>query len=64
MQHASTTGAREPNWGIGQGGINRNHVIIVGTVQVSAGGWMPILQISNPSVAATPQGHGHGHYYA
>jgi hypothetical protein len=28
--------------------ITRNNVIIVGTVQVSAGGWMPILSIYNP----------------
>jgi hypothetical protein len=34
------------------GGITRDDVITVGTVQVSAGGWMPILQISKP--IATP----------
>ena len=34
------------------GGITRNNVMIVGTVQVTAGGWMPILQIFDPTIAA------------
>ena len=61
VQHAYTTGTREPNWRIGHGFISRNHVVIVGTVQVSAGGWMPILQISNPSAVPTSNP---SHYYA
>jgi len=64
LTHALTTGSREPNWRIGQVGITRHHVIIVGTVQVSAGGWMPILQISNPSAAPATTDPGPGHYYA
>jgi hypothetical protein len=39
-------------WRVGNGGINRNSVVIVGAVQVSAGGWMPILQVYHP--VATP----------
>jgi len=46
LTHAATVPTRDPTWRIGEGGITRNKVIIVGTVQVSAGGWMPILQIS------------------
>ncbi|KAH9967204.1 hypothetical protein BC827DRAFT_1123273 [Russula dissimulans] len=33
------------NWWIGEGGFTRHDVVIVGAVQVSAGGWMPILQV-------------------
>jgi len=58
LTHASTALCRDPNWRVGVGAITRNHVSIVGTVQVSAGGWMPILQISN--VNATPA-HGVAH---
>jgi len=56
LTHATSIATHDPNWRVGMGGINRNHVNIVGTVQVSAGGWMPILQISDVN-AAPP------HYY-
>ncbi|KAF8265053.1 hypothetical protein EI94DRAFT_392575 [Lactarius quietus] len=40
-----TADTRDPVWQLGNGHITRNDVIIVGTVQVSIGSWMPILQI-------------------
>jgi hypothetical protein len=33
------------HWRIGQGLIQRNDIIIIGAVHVSAGSWMPILQL-------------------
>ncbi|KAF8269779.1 hypothetical protein EI94DRAFT_1724317 [Lactarius quietus] len=45
LSHGATADTRDPVWQVGNGHITRNDVIIVGTVQVSAGGWMPILQI-------------------
>jgi hypothetical protein len=42
------------HWKVGPGGVNRNNVNIVGAVQVSAGGWMPILQVYCPGPYATP----------
>ena len=33
-------------WKIGPGGITRADVIIIGAVHVSAGSWMPILQLN------------------
>jgi len=50
ITHAFTTGTRETNWRIGPGGITRDHVIIVGTVQVSAGGWMPVLTLDQENL--------------
>lgn len=44
----------DSQWRVGHGGINRNSVIIVGAVQVSAGGWMPILQVYQPPPMANP----------
>ncbi|KAH9989816.1 hypothetical protein BJV77DRAFT_948024 [Russula vinacea] len=41
---------------VGTGGITSNNLIIVGAVQVSAGGWMPILQVLNPT-PPTPTSH-------
>ncbi|KAI0060993.1 hypothetical protein BV25DRAFT_821259 [Artomyces pyxidatus] len=35
-----------PQWAVHAGGITRNEVLIIGVIQVSAGSWMPILQIS------------------
>jgi len=49
---ASSTVVPDGPWRVGHGGINRNNIVIVGAVQVSAGGWMPILQVYNP--VATP----------
>jgi hypothetical protein len=56
LSHSTTVPTRDPTWRVGDGAITRNDVIIVGTVQVSAGGWMPILQIVQPN--GTP-----AHYY-
>jgi hypothetical protein len=36
----------DPRWKIGPHGITQEHVKIIGAVQVSAGSWMPILQLS------------------
>ena len=33
-------------WMIGAGGISREEVIVIGTINVSAGSWMPILQVN------------------
>jgi hypothetical protein len=33
-------------WRIGQDGIEGSDVVVIGVVQVSAGSWMPILQLS------------------
>ena len=33
-------------WMIGAGGITREEVIVIGTINVSAGSWMPILQVN------------------
>jgi len=57
---ASSIPTQDNAWRVGMGAIARNNVMIVGAVQVSAGGWMPILQISTgtPTVAPGPP-----HYY-
>ncbi|KAI9459030.1 hypothetical protein F5148DRAFT_983583 [Russula earlei] len=49
LTHAANAHTYNPNWRVGPGGITRNDVVLVGTVQVSAGGWMPILQVSSLS---------------
>ncbi|KAI9459044.1 hypothetical protein F5148DRAFT_312916 [Russula earlei] len=47
LTHAAVTvPIRDLSWRVGVGGITRDDVIIVGVVQVSTAGWMPILQIS------------------
>jgi hypothetical protein len=33
-------------WAIGQGGINPINIRIIGAIHVSAGSWMPILQLN------------------
>ena len=33
-------------WQIGPGGIQRSDIIIIGAVHVSAGSWMPIMQLN------------------
>ena len=35
-----------PQWQIGERGIQPHEVIIIGAIQVSSGGWMPILQLT------------------
>jgi hypothetical protein len=39
----------DPNakWLVGYGRITYNEVMLIGVVQVSAGSWMPILQLMN-----------------
>ncbi|KAH8998669.1 hypothetical protein EDB92DRAFT_1198774 [Lactarius akahatsu] len=40
------TDDRRKLWRIGPGGIQRNDIIIVGAVHVSAGTWVPIMQLN------------------
>jgi hypothetical protein len=35
-----------PGWEVGAHGITQNHVKIIGAVHVSAGSWMPIMQLT------------------
>ena len=35
-----------PQWHIGGEGIQPNEIVVIGAVQVSSGGWMPILQLT------------------
>ncbi|KAH9987915.1 hypothetical protein BJV74DRAFT_773696, partial [Russula compacta] len=37
---------RRAQWRIGQGGIERGDIMIIGAVHVSAGSWVPILQLT------------------
>jgi hypothetical protein len=39
--HVPNTG-----WQIGSHGITRHHVKVIGAVHVSAGSWMPIIQLT------------------
>ena len=34
------------SWGIGARGINQTQVKIIGAVHVSAGSWMPLMQLT------------------
>lgn len=38
--------ATDPRWQIGSGRIMQDHVKIIGVVHVSAGSWMPIMQLT------------------
>jgi hypothetical protein len=39
--------ATDPRWQIGAtGGITQEDVIVIGAINVSAGSWMPILQLN------------------
>jgi hypothetical protein len=39
--------ATDRRWQIGMdGGITQDHVMVIGAVHVSAGSWMPILQLN------------------
>ncbi|KAH9976002.1 hypothetical protein BGW80DRAFT_1250832 [Lactifluus volemus] len=62
IETSRSVATREPSgyWRIGDGGITRYNVNLVGAVQVSAGGWMPILQMAAPS---NSNSNGHAHYY-
>ncbi|KAN0114115.1 hypothetical protein V8E52_007091 [Russula decolorans] len=35
-----------PQWRIGERGIQPHEIIIIGAVQVSSGGWMPLMQLT------------------
>ncbi|KAI0276558.1 hypothetical protein BGY98DRAFT_984991 [Russula aff. rugulosa BPL654] len=35
-----------PQWQIGEGGVQPHEILIIGAIQVSSGGWMPILQLT------------------
>jgi len=35
-----------PQWRIGDGGIQRHEILIIGAIQVSSGGWMPLMQLT------------------
>jgi hypothetical protein len=36
----------DPRWRIGDEGIQRHEIMIIGAVQVSSGGWMPLMQVT------------------
>jgi hypothetical protein len=38
--------AKRNQWQIGSNGIQRNDIIVIGAIHVSAGSWMPILQLN------------------
>ncbi|KAF8263647.1 hypothetical protein EI94DRAFT_1596241 [Lactarius quietus] len=40
------TDSRHQLWRIGPGGIQRSDVILIGAIHISAGSWMPILQLT------------------
>ena len=40
----------DPNWRIGKEEITQRHVKIIGAVNVSAGSWMPIIQLTEYSM--------------
>jgi hypothetical protein len=40
------TGCPNPKWHMGQAGIRPSDIVIIGAVHVSAGSWMPILQLT------------------
>ncbi|KAI9461957.1 hypothetical protein BJY52DRAFT_1222161 [Lactarius psammicola] len=46
MDETSRLHGSEARWRIGPGGITRDHVILIGAVQVSQGSWQPILQLN------------------
>jgi len=39
-------GCPTPKWHIGETGIKPSDIVIIGAVHVSAGTWMPILQLN------------------
>jgi len=38
--------AADPQWGVGAHGIMRSHIKVIGAVHVSAGSWMPLVQLT------------------
>ncbi|KAH9011528.1 hypothetical protein EDB83DRAFT_2420844 [Lactarius deliciosus] len=45
LDHGSSDDRRE-SWRIGQGGIRRDDVVIIGAINDSTGSWMPIVQLN------------------
>jgi hypothetical protein len=43
----------DPSWLITPHGITQHHVKIIWAVQVSAGSWMPILQLTGYAIQST-----------
>lgn len=35
-----------PKWRIGERGIQPQEIILIGAIQVSSGGWMPLMQLT------------------
>ena len=35
-----------PQWHIGEGGIQPQEIMLIGAIQVSSGGWMPLIQLT------------------
>ena len=35
-----------PQWRVGEGGIQPHEIMVIGAIQVSCGGWTPILQLT------------------
>ncbi|KAH9980588.1 hypothetical protein BJV74DRAFT_779394 [Russula compacta] len=46
MDDAQRLQGHDPNWWIGNGGITKDQVILIGAVHVSQGSWQPILQLN------------------
>lgn len=42
----SSVASTDPKWLIAPHGITQNHVKIIGAVHISAGSWMPIVQLT------------------
>ncbi|KAH9976822.1 hypothetical protein BGW80DRAFT_1250275 [Lactifluus volemus] len=47
VQEAQWIRGEDPNWQVGNGGITKEHVILIGVVHVSQGSWQPILQLNH-----------------
>ncbi|KAI0255572.1 hypothetical protein BJV78DRAFT_1279317 [Lactifluus subvellereus] len=46
LDGAQRVHGNDPNWRVGNGGITKEHVILIGVVHVSQGSWQPILQLN------------------
>jgi len=46
LDEAAGLHGQEPNWRIGNGGITKEQVMLIGAVHVSQGSWQPILQLN------------------
>ena len=50
----------DPHWRIGMQDISQRHVKIIGAVHVSAGSWMPLIQLTGYVFQGHTNWHGHG----